>query len=349
MSLPSSAASRPSMSQGSLGIVYIVCTLLGWSSVLLFLKHLAPYIDAWTANGWRYGLSALLWLPILLCGSWRRTLPAGLWRRAVVPAVFNCIAQVCFAWAPYYIGPGLAAFLLRVNIIFSTAGALILFADERLLARSAVFWAGLVLVLLGSAGTVLMGATPIAGATATGVALGLVAGGFYGLYGVSVRYWMRGVPSMTSFAVISLYTAIAMIAIMLALADRRGMAVVDLSAFNWLMLVLSALVGIALGHVFYYAAISRLGVAVSAAVVQLAPFICGVASMIIFKEVLTAAQWLCGAVMLIGAVVLLRAEKSRHPAIAAPLRDSPIEPESAGDPTELSAATQPERDPVARA
>lgn len=315
------------------GILYIVLTLLGWSSVLLFLKHLTGFIDAWTANGWRYGLSALLWLPLLLAGAYRGTLPEGLWRRALVPALFNCVGQVCFAWAPYYIGPGLAGFLLRVNIIFSTAGAFILFADERLLARSPVFWSGLALVISGSIGTVLLSAAPIAGATATGVALGLVAGAFYGLYGVSVRYWMRGVPSMLSFAVISLYTAIAMISLMIPLADRGGLAVLDLSAFNWLMLVLSALIGIALGHVFYYSAIARLGVAVSAAVVQLAPFICGAASVIIFHEVLTRGQWACGAVMLLGAGVLLRAEGRRHLLIVTPPVAAPIEPESAGDPT----------------
>lgn len=73
------------------GITYIVLTLLGWSSVLLFLKYLTGFIDAWTANGWRYGLSALLWLPVLIVGGRQGTLPEGIWRRALMPAAFNCI------------------------------------------------------------------------------------------------------------------------------------------------------------------------------------------------------------------------------------------------------------------
>ena len=295
------------------GITYIVLTLVGWSSVLLFLKYLTDYIDAWTANGWRYGLSALLWLPVLVIGGRRGTLPEGIWRRALMPAAFNCVGQICFAWAPYYIGPGLAGFLLRVNIIFSTAGALILFSDERPLVRSPLFWGGLLLVVGGSVGTVLLGADPIAGATATGVVLGLCAGAFYGLYGVSVRYWMHGIRPMVSFAAISLYTAVAMVSLMIVLGESSGTVVFGMSGFTWMMLVLSALIGIALGHVFYYSAIARLGVAISAAVVQLAPFICGIASVFIFDEVLTRWQWICGVLMLFGASALIYSERIRRP------------------------------------
>src|SRR5438552_18553330 len=95
----------------SAGVFLILATLLGWASVLLFLKHLTPYLDCWTANGWRYGVSAMLWLPLLLTHAARGRTPDGLWRRALMPAMFNMGGQVCFAMAPYYIEPGLAAFL----------------------------------------------------------------------------------------------------------------------------------------------------------------------------------------------------------------------------------------------
>jgi hypothetical protein len=71
------------------------------------------------------------------------------------------------------------------------------------------------------------------------------------------------------------------------------------------------LIGIALGHVFYYAAMARLGVAVASAVIQLAPFLGGAASVVIFHEVLTSGQWTSGLVLLGGAALLLRAEQRR--------------------------------------
>lgn len=295
------------------GVVFVVATLLSWSSVLLLLKHLTPYIDAWTANGWRYGVSALIWLPVLAAGRRAGTLPPGIWQRAIVPAVVNCIGQACFALTPYYIGPGLSGFLLRVSLISSTCGAMILFADERRLLRRGAFWGGMGLIVAGAVGTVLLGEEAVEAGTATGILLGLLAGAFFGLYGVAVRYYMRDVPAVTSFSAISFYTAVGMVALMVFLGERQGLAVVDLRVVNWIVLVGSAVVGIAVGHVCYYIAMAHLGVAVASAVIQLAPFLGGVGAVWFFGEVLTWEQWLSGGIMLVGGVWLMKAsQRSRR-------------------------------------
>lgn len=293
------------------GICFVTGTLLGWASILLFLKHLVPFIDAWTANGWRYGVSALLWLPLLLVGARRGTLPKGIWWRAIPPSLFNCAGQVLYAKMPYYIGPGLGGFLIRVALISSTLGAFILFADERVLLRSKLFWVGMTAVVAGSIGTVFLGHAPIGHMTATGIILGASSGAFFGMYGVCVRYFMRGIPSMTSFSVISLYTASGLVVMMFLFGQQGGMRVFELSAFNWFILILSALIGIAICHVSYYAAIARLGVAISTAIVQLAPFLCAIGAYVLFDEVLSRGQWTSGFVMIAGAMLLLAAEQQR--------------------------------------
>ena len=298
-------------------------TLVGWASILLFLKHLVPYIDAWTANGWRYGVSALLWLPLLLVGARRGTLPKGIWWRALPASFFNFVGQTLYAKMPYYIGPGLGGFLIRVALISSTLGAFVLFADERILLRSKLFWVGMLAIVAGSIGTVFLGHAPIGQLTATGIVLGATSGAFFGLYGVCVRYYMRGIPSMTSFSVISLYTAAGLVATMLLFADGRGGQVFDLSAFNWFILMLSALIGIAICHVSYYAAIARLGVAVSTAIVQLAPFLCAIGAYFVFDEVLSRWQWTSGFIMIAGAMLLLTAEQQR-PRVESPAGGFPV-------------------------
>ena len=323
--------------QRLVGISCVVGTLVGWASILLFLKHLAPYLDAWTTNGWRYGLSALLWLPLLIASAARGTLPKGIWWRAIPPSLFNLLGQVLYAQTPYYIGPALGGFLIRVSLISSTLGAFVLFADERALLRSGVFWGGLLAVVAGSVGTVFLGSAPIQGATATGIFLGATSGLMFGLYGVAVRYTMRGIPAMTSFSVISLYTATALVALMAVFGERRGLAVLDLSGFNWLMLITSAIVGIAICHVSYYAAIARLGVAISTAIVQLSPFLCAVGSMILFNEILTRGQWLSGFLMIGGAMLLLCAENRRSRATRS--RELPVIADELAD-----AATHVEND-----
>jgi len=324
-------------SQSAEGIVYLVITLLGWSSVLLFLRHLHPFIDAWTANGWRYGMCALVLLPILLVKQSRANVPPDIWRRAIAPAIFNSLGQTCFGFSIYYIEPGLAGFLLRVALISSTLGAFVLFADERALLRISAFWMGIGLIVAGSVGTVILGIQPIVGDTAIGIMLGASSGAFFGIYGVSVRYWMRGVPSTYSFAAISTYTALAMIGLMLWQSDSHGLDVLRLSPTNAMLLVVSAFLGIALGHIAYYASIARLGVAISGAVVQLAPFLGAAASVVVFGEILTLGQWGSGAVMLVGGVLLLRAEQRRPRAIEPVQPAFPVELEVVGDPCSLAA------------
>ncbi|MFN8729325.1 MAG: hypothetical protein ACK5Z4_05610, partial [Planctomyces sp.] len=50
------------------GVSLAVFTLLSWSSVPLFLHWFAgPQfgLEAFSQNGWRYGISAVFWLPFL--------------------------------------------------------------------------------------------------------------------------------------------------------------------------------------------------------------------------------------------------------------------------------------------
>lgn len=288
------------------GISTVLLTLLGWSSVPLFLKHFSHLIDPWTSNGWRYGFSALLWAPVLLIGAWRATLPPHLWRLAIVPSLFNMMGQVCFTWAHYKINPGLLTFGLRTQIIFVAAGAALLFANERRVIRSPGFIAGVLMVLSGTALVILTGRDDITdGANAPGIALAIASGLLFACYALSVRKFMHGIAPLTAFACISQYTAAGMLILMVALGDRAGAAVLEFRADQLFWLFFSSFIGIALGHVCYYTAIARLGVAVSSGVIQLQPIIVSIASFALFDERLTLVQWLGGAVAIGGAAAIL--------------------------------------------
>lgn len=306
--------SSPTQRTGTgLAIFLIVATLIGWSSVPLFLKHFSHSIDAWTSNGWRYGFSALLWAPVLVYGLMRSSLPKGLWRAAVVPSLFNCAGQVCFTWAHYKIDPGLLTFGLRMQIVFVALGAYMLFPSERRIIRTPSYLLGAVTVFGGTIGTILLAPAVVKGSasdihTATyafGVALAIGSGLFFACYALSVRHSMHGTRPTVAFAAISQYTAAAMVVLMLALGDRRGATALDLPGVQMMWLLISAVIGIALGHVFYYAAIARLGVAISSGVVQLQPILVAAASFVLFDEAMTPAQLVSGGVAILGAGVML--------------------------------------------
>lgn len=286
----------------------ILLTLLGWSSIPLFLKHFASSIDPWTANGWRYTISALIWLPVIFHYRLRGTFPRGLWKAALVPSVFNIAAQVCFAIAPYKIDPGLLTFSMRLQIVFLTAGAAVLFAAERRIIRSGGYIAGMSMVILGTIGTLILNPGGLGGGTAAGVTLAIGAGFLYASYALAVRHYMHGLPSLVAFAVISQYTAAAILALMLIFGKDHGAQVFELSVNQQALLALSAVIGIGLGHTLYFASIARLGLAVSAGVVQLQPIAVSIGSFFLFNERLTTGQWAMGVTAVIGAGLMLVAQ-----------------------------------------
>lgn len=359
-----------------LGVVTLALTLLGWSSVPLFLRHFAHSIDFWTSNGWRYGFSALVWLPVLIFvaingvrGAKRGGLPKGLWRAALVPSVINAAGQVCFTWAHYRIEPGLVTFGLRTQLLFVAIGAWILFPAERAVIRRPGYVIGAVVLLIGMSAVILLAepehaiaesslrsdtspttshaallpqitdaqsptdnrqtsmATGLAApgdktAHFQGVALAIASGMLFAGYGLAVRKYMHGVNSVLAFAAICQYTAIAMVALVLVFGRRAGLTVLGLPGDQVFWLLCSAVIGIAIGHVFYYFSLARLGVAVTAGVIQLQPFIVAIASLWLFGEVLTGWQWaggtlaVCGALMMLG--VQWRLSQSR-PRLEAPV------------------------------
>jgi drug/metabolite transporter (DMT)-like permease len=317
----------------SAGVLFVGLTLLAWASVPLFLRYFAAYIDGWTANGWRYGISAVFWAPVVVHGAWKGTLPPGIWKAALVPSLFNCLGQSCFAWAPYFIDPGLLTFLLRFHIVFVTMGAYVLFPSERAVLRVPWFWVGLVVVFGGGVGVLTLGRQWPHGATAFGAGLGLVSGLLFAGYALSVRYFMHAIHPVTAFAAISGYTAAGLVAAMIPLGDGHGWQVWSLTGGQWATLVASAFIGIAFAHALYYAGILRLGLALSSGIILLQPVLTSVASYFLFDEVLSPGQWLCGLVALAGAGVLLAAQ---HRASKA---DQPERQRSSRTPAEQDVAT----------
>lgn len=296
-----------SRSRGS-AIATIILTLLGWSSIPLFLEYFTDYIDPWTANGWRYAISAVLWLPVLVWAYGRHRVPPGLWRAAIVPSLFNAGGQIAFAWAPYMIEPGLMTFGLRLQIVFVAVGAALLFPVERDLLKRPLFLGGLVVVAIGTLATVALNPNGLQAKSGWGVVVAISSGLLYACYSLSVRRWMNTMNPLIAFAAVSQYTSVILVALMLVLAPRLGANIDRLTEFQIVLLVISSVVGIGLGHTLYFFSLRRLGVAVSAGVIQLQPFIVSVISVVLFKEHLRPVQWFTGAVAVCGAAVMLVAQ-----------------------------------------
>ncbi len=319
----------------ALGVAAILTTLTAWTVGPLLLKHFASTIDVWTSNGWRYAIGSLLWIPVVLRARRRGDLPASVWRRAMVPAVFNSLGQVTFASAFYFVDASIVAFALRPQIIFVAIGAMLLFPPERAVVRSPRFIGGAGMVLVGTALVIVGGGVGDGGIDPAGIALGLAAGFFFAAYPLSVRACLPGVSPISAFGVISLYTAVAMVALMNLLGAEAGGRVIDLGPSGFALLVVSAQLALSIGHVSYYTGMRRLGVATAASVLQLQPFTIAGLAAVAMGERMVPLQWMAGALAVAGAFVIVREQQRVRRALrrpAAPTTPPIEEPVARGEP-----------------
>ncbi|MEL6330657.1 MAG: DMT family transporter [Planctomycetota bacterium] len=307
-------------SETAAGLALILLTLAGWTAVPILIFMFKDDVDPWTANGWRYAFAALLWSPLLIYkiafGKWSR----GLLLAALVPGLCNALGQIVFTYSLYKVEPAVMSFGLRFQIVAVTALAAIFFPPERRIIRKPLFIAGLALLALGVFGTAASGGILDSKSGLEGMIYAIAAGGMFGCYALAVRGFMKHFGAFESFAVVSQLTAATMLVLMFTFGTAHGTTAVAMAALDpgrFGLFLLSAVIGIAAGHVLYYLAIRNLGVTVSSGVVQLQPFTIGIVSSLPllahfegFRPLaeikgLTPLQWLTGAVAVGGAILMI--------------------------------------------
>lgn len=279
--------------------------ILFWSSVPLLLRYFTHRMDAWTVNGMRYLFAALFWLPYVL--RHRHEAPPGrnIWKDALPPAAVHVVGQMLFGWTPYFNDATVMNFVGRSSFLFVTLFGFSLLPEERPLARRPLFWLGFAGTAFGLAAMYLGGlGTP--STSAAGMGLLVVTAALWGLYSVLVRRCMRGYSVRLSFGVISLYAAPGLLALMFGVGRWQQVLHVGLP-FLFLVWV-SAILGIALGHVVFYRAIHALGPIASESGLLLIPFVTAVLALLILGEHLTRLQWIGGLVLVLGCLALIGAK-----------------------------------------
>lgn len=293
-------------------VLCLIGAIISWGATPVLLQYLVPYVpDGFTANFVRYPIACLFYLPLLAEGLLRRR-GGRFWRAALLPASINLIGQTLWGIAPYHnLTAGVIAFLLRLSVIWGILAAFWLFPDERYLARSRIFWVGTALALVGF---VLMSWAHMLNVRDAGLD-GLIILFFcslcYGLYGVTVRYVMADLNPLFVFAVVGTYTSIGLI----ALAPLgKPQSLLNLTHGPWIVMIVSAMVGIAFAHGMYYTAVQRVGSAVASLMLSVTPFVSICGSWLFLGEQFTPAQWIGGIILVLGATIAMRAYSGRQAA-----------------------------------
>jgi len=270
-----------------------------------------------------------------------------IWLAALIPTVPNLLGQVGWAASPYYAEASTIGFVIRTSFIFTMVFGFLFVPTERPLARKGMFYVGLVVGLAGvfamfaeklistppaptsGPATVAATGTMVAPAVRPGVATALAVEGTlgalarprttpvgfalilgtaicWGAYAVSVRRFLGGYPLRLAFGVISLYTTAGLV--MLAAVFGKLHQLLLLAPAEWALLVVSAMLGIAFGHVLYYRAIHGIGPVVTNGITLIGPLFTYLLAAVFLGERLSGMQLLGGLAVVAGGYALVRAK-----------------------------------------
>jgi drug/metabolite transporter (DMT)-like permease len=228
------------------------------------------------------------------------------WRDALFPALLNLMGQVGWGAAPYYVEASTIAFAVRLSFLFSILFGFLLIREERLLARRTLFWAG---AALGVGGMATMFVPRLTGERAglwPGMAILLWTTACWGAYTVCIRRCMAAYPVRLTFGVISLYTTAALIVLMLLFGDARSLGTLPGNVL--VCIVISALLGVAFGHVLLYRAIHGLGPVVASGMLMATPLITLTGAAAVLGEKMSSVELRGGLGVVLGGVLLVLAK-----------------------------------------
>jgi drug/metabolite transporter (DMT)-like permease len=285
-------------------------TLVCWSLGPVFIKYLTGYTDSWTQNAVRYLVASIFLLPFLVHAGLADGFSRRTWRLAILPSFANVAMQSLWAAGFYYLGPAFMTLLSKTSILWVTGFSLIVFREERSLVRSPRFWLGLLLSLAGMVGVIVFKDDFAATGTLTGIVIALAQAFMWGVYTISVRIAFQDVDPRVSFSIMSIYAAVGLSVCAFLFGDPSQVLALDLR--GWIVVVISALTAIALGHVLYYTAIRRIGTMIPVLLILAQPFVVFSLSSVLFEERLNGIQLLFGGVLLTGSGLSVWAQQHRQ-------------------------------------
>jgi drug/metabolite transporter (DMT)-like permease len=219
----------------------------------------------------------------------------------------NILMQSLYAAAFYYIGPAFMVLQMKTNVVWIAGFSLIFFSEERALVKSKRFWTGLTLSVAGLIGVMYNEVDLAQARIITGIIVAQAAAFMWGVYTVSVRIAFREIDSRSGFSVMSIYTVVGLAVSALLFGEVKTAAQMD--AWQWVCVVISAVIAIAFAHTLYYAAMKRIGATIPALVILAQPFVVLGISNIVFGESMNGFQLLFGMALLAGAALAIWAQQ----------------------------------------
>jgi drug/metabolite transporter (DMT)-like permease len=313
MSLPTAGPSRPGAAHAPayraavmMNLVAVVC----WAAVPTMVKVINRSFPINFQNAWRYFVSlAVLWPAYLLTAD-RSRIRADLAEvrrlagKIALIALVQYAFQVSYTYSLTLIYPGLMTLVGQTTAIFGVLLAVAFFPDERRVVRDRMFLTGAVFALSGALLVVLGGGAWGNAAFNVGVYSALASALAWALLGVLIKRWLPHVPPLLSIS--SVFTILVPLFIASYAVANRGFPVPPAPPIDWVLMLVSGLIGIGIGQSLFYRAVPVIGVATSTSIGLLIPLLATAISWLAFGEKLSVIQIVGGAVLIAGSWLVIR-------------------------------------------
>jgi drug/metabolite transporter (DMT)-like permease len=290
----------------AMNLVAVIC----WAAAPTFVKAISRSFPVNFQNFWRYLVSlAVLWPAYFLTAD-RSRIRADLAevRRLAGKIVLIALVQYAFQFTYTYsltlIYPGLMTLVSQTTAIFGVLLAVAFFPDERIVVRDRMFLTGAAFALSGALLVVLGGSSWGGAGFNVGVLSALASALAWALLGTLIRRWVPHVPPLLSIS--SVFTILVPLFLTSYAVTHRGFPIPPAPPIDWVLMVVSGLIGVGIGQSLFYRAVPVIGVATSTSIGLLIPLLATVISWLAFGERLSAIQIVGGFLLIAGSWFVIR-------------------------------------------
>jgi drug/metabolite transporter (DMT)-like permease len=287
-----------------------------WCAAPILIRYTRASFPVALQTFFRYLASlTVLWVWLASSGQVSRRNVARVFASAprfLVIVALNYCFQMTWTITYYRLLPGLGSLLFRITSPFSVLLAVLLFPDEHETLRSWRFLAGLPVALAGVCLTVIGGSALRIPQFGLGVLAVLISAASWAGLGAAIKRWLPEIPPSVSvttvFTVVTPLFLLTHILVTLGPWAPAGRTLLPAAPpVQWILMLLSGLIGVGLGHSLFYRAVPVLGVTLSSSLGLLTPFLTGILSFAVFGETFPPIKLIGGGLLIVGALLVVRA------------------------------------------
>jgi drug/metabolite transporter (DMT)-like permease len=301
---------HPKYNEKTIGFMACLFAMLLWTAGNLCIRYLTNYYHALEQNFIRIGLASIVLLGWVI-GFRKQEFIKALkdWKIFILPILILFAAQILWVTALKKMLPGFAMLISKLDTVFATILACVLFKDERSTVLNKGFLGGMLLSITGCIGIIIFNQNFVAELNVY-IFLTILSALLFGAYSVFLKKPADKYSPDVCHSIIMTGAAFCFLIVELVHPDLRLANLMPQSGTLVIFIVIGVL-SVGLGNLFYTKSIATIGVSTATNVFLLMPLMVLIASYFVYGEVLSLRQWAMVPLLLAGCWFIVLSTKRR--------------------------------------